>query len=302
MSIKSFVFDQYGYYPEEIIDNTFIIDNWLFKLETTLDKTEDEISELAQFSLQVSKSFQGRGAQIIKNRVNKYISFGQGEPYALIAVPISKVGYHEVLHLNKTFNKKQTNNEFKISTLITIWSERYDNIEKQCFSSLKMDDIHYNDVYTAVSCAFGLAENAIQYLADAKLDYDDNIENLSVVHRRLNSLDSWTFFNPFNLIYDNSLRDIAELYKFELISIEEFINILDEMNYNKKEASILMGRLMYPTRIFDLLEDNYLNIQSIHKKAVEYCAYIDKEITRLKNAHRILVRKYQIRPIAWLHE
>ena len=301
MSLKSFIFDKYGYYPNEIIDYTFIIEQWIFHLES-VDESEEEIEKIASFTLEMSKLFNGRGAQFIKNRTGKYISLGLEKPVVLVSVPIGRISLGDVEKMHISYLNQPSEEELNVTNLIAIWEDKIELIEKQCSKALKKDEIHYNDIFTAMSCALGMAENAVQYLADAKIDYGDKIETLTLVHKRLNSLDSWTFFNPFNLIVSHRVRDYAELYKFELIGMEEFINILDHIKLNTKEASLLMARLLFPTKIFDLLEENYMQTGNITSRALEYCSCATREITRLKNVHRFLVNKFQIRPIKWLEE
>ena len=181
-------------------------------------------------------------------------------------------------------------------------TERFENIKKNCFQSIDSNDINFDKIHTAVSFSFGLAENAISYLADSKLDYGDNIERLTLSHIRLNSYDSYSFFNPFNMIIDTVIRDYAELYKFELIDIYDLDKIISILNINVKEASLLMARILYPTRIFDLLEDNYLKEDHKINKTIEYVNSLDKELQRIKNVHSLLKRKYNIRPIEWLRK
>ena len=301
MSIKSFVFDKYGYYPSEIVDYTFVIEQWIFHLEF-YEEDEEKIKEINEFSLELNKIFNGRGVQLIKNRSGNFISYGLEKPVVLLCAPLGKMDLNEVRLLHDTYLNYEKDESFTISNLIKIWEDKVELIESQCSKALKKDEVHYNDIFTAMSCALGMAENAIQYLAEAKLDYGDEITNLTLVHKRLNSLDSWTFFNPFNLILSHRVRDYAELYKFELINMENLIDVLSRINLNAKEASLLMARLLFPTRIFDLLEENYLKNGNITSRAIEYCNCASREITRLKNIHRFLVNFYHIRPIKWLQE
>ena len=71
------------------------------------------------------------------------------------------------------------------------------------------------------------------------------------------------------MIYDTLIRDYAELYKFDLIDIYELNRLIDKLSLTQKEASLLMARIMYPTKIFDLLEDNYLNEEHKSKQVLQ---------------------------------
>ena len=87
-----------------------------------------------------------------------------------------------------------------------------------------------------------------------------------------------------------------------LIDIYELNRLIDNLNLTQKEASLLMARIMYPTKIFDLLEDNYLNEEHKINMTIDYFKTMDKELQRIKNVHTLLKRKYNIRPIKWLEK
>ena len=297
MIALSFLFDNYGLYPNDLVDNSFIIDDKLYKVEEIKNYSEEDMNSLVNFSIEIKKVI-GKDYQIIKNRKNQYITRNVNANYVLISVPIYKVNYYDIINFNMFFQNKNIN--YKVSQMIDIWLERYTNIQNSCFNALNNEDKYYNDIYIAVSYSFGLAENAISYLADAKLDYGDEIERLVLSHVRLNSLDSYSFLNPLNMIYDSIVRDYAELYKFNLIDLIELNKITDYLNLTQKEATLLMARVLYPTKVFDILEDNYLNDDYKFNKASEYFKTIDKELQRIKNLHKLLIKKYNIRPIKWL--
>lgn len=297
MIALSFLFDNYGLYPNDLVDNSFIIDDKLYKVEEIKNYSEEDMNSLVNFSIEIKKVI-GKDYQIIKNRKNQYITRNVNANYVLISVPIYKVNYYDIINFNMFFQNKNIN--YKVSQMIDIWLERYTNIQNSCFNALNNEDKYYNDIYIAVSYSFGLAENAISYLADAKLDYGDEIERLVLSHIRLNSLDSYSFLNPLNMIYDSIVRDYAELYKFNLIDLIELNKITDYLNLTQKEATLLMARVLYPTKVFDILEDNYLNDDYKFNKASEYFKTIDKELQRIKNLHKLLIKKYNIRPIKWL--
>ena len=294
----SFLFDNYGLYPLEIIDNTFIIDDFLYKVEEIKNYTEEDIININNFSKEINILYKN-SFYLIKNRKGNYITSIIDKNYVLVSTKIDKINYYDILKFTKYFINKN-NEKYNISEMIKIWNERFENIKKSCFNSIDSNDVNFDKIHTAVSFSFGLAENAISYLADSKIDYGDNIERLSLSHIRLISYDSYSFFNPFNMIIDTIIRDYAELYKFELIDIYDLDKIISNLNINVKEASLLMARILYPTRIFDLLEDNYLNEDHKVNKTIEYVNTLDKELQRIKNVHALLKRKYNIRPIEWL--
>lgn len=297
MLTLSFLFDNYGLYPNNLVNNTFIINDDLYKLEEVGNYSEQDLISINEFSNDLFNLYKNT-FKIIKNRKNEFITPNVNKNYILISCPIIKVNINDIIKFNINFINNSLN--YSISKMITIWLERYENIQKNCFNSINNDDINYNNIYIALTYSFGLAENAISYLSDIKLDYGDTIDRISLSHIRLNTLEGYSFLNPLNMIYDTLIRDYAELYKFEQIDLHDLNKISDQIMINQKEASLLMARILYPTRIFDLLEDNYLNEEYKFNQASEYLRSIDKELQRIKNVHKFLVKKYNIRPIKWL--
>lgn len=298
MLTLSFLFDNYGLYPSGIVNNSFIMDDNIYQIEEIRGYVENDFISLSTFSLELYNLFK-MSFKINKNRRNEYITRYSNKEYVLISTPLNKVTYYDVIKFSKTYTNKEYK-KYTISQMLDVWLERYSNIKDNCFKSLSNDDINYNNIALATAFSFGLAENALSYLSDAKIDYGNEINRIALSHIRLNLLDSYSFLNPLNMIYDSVIRDYAELYKFELIDIQELNKVLDQLNLTKKEASLLMARIMYPTRLFDLLEDTYLSEEHKISKTVEYVKCLDKELQRIKNVHILLIKKYNIRPIKWL--
>ena len=298
--MKAFLFEKYGYYPSKIKeDSTFIYKGWQFKLEKVDDYQENDLIELAKFVYDLSSKFEYRGGQLIKNRLGQYKSDAIGQHVCLVSVPIGKVSYDDLFKMHQLHMNKM-NQRFFVSSLIKLWEARFDFIEKICLETIRIDDDSYREVIISTNLSFGLAENALQYLADCKLDYGDKIPNLTLVHKRLSCFDSFCFFNPFNLVVDNPLRDLAELFKADAITTNELIDLLEKYNFSRQEMSIFMARIMFPTYFFDLLEDHYAKRIDIRKDSLTYHKQLIRLLTKLRNIHLVLIRKYQIRPLDWL--
>ena len=112
--------------------------------------------------------------------------------------------------------------ELKISHLKKVWENKVDKIEEKILSKVKIDDATYKMMIQYYILNVGFAENAIQYLSDTMYLYGDNIIGTSLVHKRIKNIDSYTLLNPLNFIVDFKGRDLCELLKNDLISIDEF--------------------------------------------------------------------------------
>ena len=206
------------------------------------------------------------------------------------------------MYLHKVFHNKFSNESINIKDLLELWEEKFEFIETKVIPTIRSDDYDYTLFLEGIYFAFGLAENAIQYLADTQIDIGKTITHNSLVHKRLNSYDNITFFDPFNLIIDSPIRDLSELYKANKLTIEEIVRCLDYYSLDLVEASVFMARILYPTRLFDMLEKHYIDRKNIKKEILDYRITCEMELIRIRNIHHYLLRNYNIRPLAWLEK
>lgn len=298
--MKSFLFEKYGYYPTNIIDNSFEYKGFIFTLTQT-DINEEEIKEVEYVNSMVYDEL-NNGSIIIKNRSGNVISFDGEQNYVLWAVKKGTQNFINLFNLHLAFHNKLSKERIQISELLSLWEEKFEFIETRVIPTLRSDDFDYGTILEGVYFAFGLAENALQYLADAKLDFGNFLEHHTLVHKRLNDFSNSIFFDPFNYMIDSPIRDLAELYKANKISLEIFLKYLDYYDLDTKEASVLMARILFPTKLFDTLERHYIDRKNIKKEILDYRISCEMELVRLKNMHLLLVRKYGIRPIIWLEK
>ena len=93
------------------------------------------------------------------------------------------------------------------------------------------------------------------------------------------------------------------LYKNDLISLDNLLDICYFYNYRIDEFSYLLARLLFPTCIFDLLEDitvENLNYD-IDKKIYETIKQYDNQLVKLKSYYQKVISIMNIRPINWLN-
>ncbi len=299
--MRAFIFDKYGYYPNDEYASEFDYQGWHFKLELN-NKTEKELKDYDDFLSNILFYFPHMGAKIIVSRDQRYASNSEYGQVSLVAVKDDNVTLNDVYTMHVNFKNTGQENKMKVSYLQTLWENKVELIENKALPSLKVDNYFYVQAVESVTHALGMAENAIQYLSDARLDFGDDITNTTLAHKRLNSLDAYTFLNPFNLVVDSPIRDLAELYKAGLISSEELIQYLPAYNFNTFDATLLFARLLFPTKIFDLFEDHYGIKKDIKLEVIRYRENIKPMMDDLKKVHIYLINMYSIRPIAWLLE
>lgn len=296
--MRAFIYDKYGYYPNDEYVTSFEYEGWYFKLELS-EKNDYEIHQLRLLLNEINHYFPDNGTDIIMTRDGHYVSNSEYGPVILVAIKNSNVNYLTLVNMHQIYNQK-FNNKLTISHLRDLWINKVNSIEERILSSLIIDDKEYSKLYVLGQYAIGLAENAIQYLLDASIYYGDEIKNTSLCHKRIDKLDSFYLFNPFNLIIESPMRDLAELYKNDLITLDRLYDLFKYYNLTIQDASILLARCLFPNQIFDILEDYYELKKDVRARINNMEDNISKKEIKLKKIHSFLVKHYSIRPISWL--
>ena len=276
--MRAFIYDKYGYYPPTEEATSFEYNGYFFKLELS-EKNDYQINELRILLDRVNKVFYPLGSDVILTRDNHYVSNSEYGPVVLICVK---------------------NGEVNINSLYKMHYEFFNKFEEKILPSLPIDNKEYKNMRVIGEYALYMIENAIQYLLDMEIYYGDDIKNVTLAHKRLDKLDTFYLFNPFNLVIDSPMRDLGELYKNNQITIEELTNLLNKYNITSQDASLLMARCIYPSKIVDIYEDYYELKKDVKPLLNKYYTLIDTHIVKLKKLHKYLVNNYKIRPINWL--
>lgn len=290
----TFLFEQYGYYPKDLSkDNSFEIDNWLFRL-IEIEYEDSFIESVDRYITELRDYFEAKGSFIIKTRFNKKVSIYDGKRYVLVSVNKCNMSLQDLNKLHCAFIEKDK--YVDLNNLFATWEERISIIDAEAVSSLRIDSVYYKNNIEITMFCLGLAQNALQYLSEVILDYDKKVENVTITHKRLKNLNSFDFWNPFNLIIDHPLRDLVELYKNDFIQFDELLYLFEYYNMEIKTASLFMARLLYPGEIFDRLDDNIKEKSTSFKLVYN----IEREMQKIKKVYLYLKDKYGIRPIIWL--
>lgn len=289
----SFIFEQYGYYPKEIQDNVFTIGEWIFKL-VEIEEDEAYIQSVEEYIANIRNQFSNARSFVIKSRTGKSITMYDGKRYVLISVKKCQITFKEMEKFHKSF--EEGNSNINLKKLALTWEEKLSYIEKNAVSSFRIDSIYYSENLQKSMYIFGETVNAIQYLSELVDDFGGTLDKVSITHKRLRNLDSFNFYNPFNFIIDNPVRDIIYLYKNDFVEFEILIELLGQYDFDTKLATYTMARYMYPCDALDSLEEN------IGKNNASFSIKynIEKEYCKCKKLYDYLKMKYKIRPINWL--
>ena len=298
--MRAFIFDKFGYYEDDEYGIEFDYKGWHFQLELT-DRTEQDVFKMKEFLKNITLYFPNFGADIISSRDNKLIVDSNFGRVSLVSVKNGNYNLNDIYTFHKAFVNFASTSSYKISYIKKVWETKTDHIEEKILPRIKYNDNTYSMLMENIAHASGLAENAIQYLMDTITFYGDNVLDITLTHKRLTDKNTYTFLNPFNMVVDSPARDLADIIKYDLCDFATFQNFLSNYNLSKSSASILLARLLYPTELYDMLEEHHLVKHDISSRIVHYYKNRDKMMQKIKKVHDFLVDSYQIKPIEWLN-
>lgn len=176
----------------------------------------------------------------------------------------------------------------------TLWSNRVDYYLEQIAEVVEQKEIKY-----AMDYYISLAEIAISYFNTLSEIYNENTLTFTLSHHIVTSpIDKYMFYNPSNMCFDLSVRDIAEYIKEsffnDILTNYEILSLIDKINLNESLANYLIVRLIYPSYIFKLY-DIFIETKELNKKFYEYMKKSREYETLLSTIYNKLKLKYSIK-------
>lgn len=176
----------------------------------------------------------------------------------------------------------------------TLWSNRADYYLEQIAEVVEQKEIKY-----AMDYYISLAEIAISYFNTLSEIYNENTVTFTLSHHIVTSpIDKYMFYNPSNMCFDLSVRDIAEYIKEsffnDILTNYEILSLIDKINLNESLANYLLVRLIYPSYIFKLY-DIFIETKELNKKFYEYMKKSREYETLLSTIYNKLKLKYSIK-------
>ena len=235
-------------------------------------------------------------SEIILNKDKNIITTYHNINYILLKINCNinkNITLEEIDYLSKV--KIVNNNK---SNWGLLWSKKIDYLEELISENGKK----YPQVVNSFNYFIGLSENAISYYNN--IDIDNNMMYY-ISHKVLRPTDKvYSLYNPWNIIYDYRVRDVAEYIKNSFWTdnhniYNELNNYLYKNNLSLNEVKLLISRVLFPSFYFDLYEDifNYNKDEKILNNIIsridEYEEYLNSIIIYFK-------RFYPIDEIEWL--
>ena len=180
-----------------------------------------------------------------------------------------------------------------------LWGERLDYYEIQ----LRELGYNYQTLLNSFGFYAGITENAILYY-NLTLDKFKEDYVVSIQHNRMNfPCYEINYYNPLNFVIDYNVRDIAEYIKSYIISdafnIDDIIDLINKINFNKLTFNLFYSRLLYPTFYFDIFDKIILN-NGNENDVIIILDKLDEYLFTLKQIYLNFNEKYEMFNIEWL--
>lgn len=178
-----------------------------------------------------------------------------------------------------------------------LWENKVDYYEIQ----LGENEKKYPLIRESFDYFVGLAENAISYLVNTKLELKPTINDQKVVSH--NNIEI-SLNEPSNLILDHKARDVAEYIKYSFFNNNQ--NIFNELNeyfyhnyYSPYGIRVLFSRILYPSFYFNTY-DKIISGKVEEKELNKIISKINNYEIYLYNIYLYLRKYYNIPSVDWL--
>lgn len=265
----------------------FIYDNKQYILDVISDYDMTTITNIYNLSMEIIKN----GIicnKIILNMNNEPTTYYENKTWILMQTVKNfnkKITFQDVFSFPIKSNAIEImkNNDWK-----ALWSRKLDYLEYQ----INQFGLNYPVLRESFAYFNGLSENAIQLF-----DLVNN-EDLYIVHKRIKyNMTYYDFYNPFNMVFDTKIRDMAEYFKDAFILkndiTKELMYFLDNYHLDNNEKVLFIIRMLYPTFYFDTFQEiinneleetkikkiilNIDNYEQLLKKIINYIGLVNIE-------------------------
>lgn len=245
---------------------------------------------------------------IILNRDNQILTFDGNDYYVLLKINIKYnkiVSIDDLLKLNSVNVLSKQIGKFSKFNWIELWSKKIDYLEYYMDTKDNIDD----NIKSIFNYFIGLGENAINYI---KKTFEDErateSDNLTLCHNRITiNYTLYDLYNPLNIIVDHISRDVAEylksLFYTRKYNLHKIEYIIKKANLSNFGSRLLLGRIIFPTFFFDLLDDYEINnfssdeIIDVYNRTSEYEKFIFMVYSTITNN-----KKNAIPNVYWLNK
>lgn len=290
-SMQDLVYEFYGIYP--YFDYGFHFVDHL--LHYVLFPFEDEeylkilLEKVSFIEFRLKKSC----FHIEKNKHGNYISNG----YVLFSYTKNEVTTKEIFMMNQIIFDQEP---FNLLEIRDKWVSKVDFFRRRYLHLLDLNHPCYEQYCIMTLFYLGQAETAIGYLIDVVYDHPNQILYGFVSHQRIQTIEFEELYNPLYFVKDNRVRDIIELYKKNMVHLDDIELFIKQYRLSNIEIHYMMARCLFPTFYFDYVEEDYFKEKTTNQEILDTYHKIELNLLRIKELYFLLNQYYPLRPINWL--
>lgn len=239
---------------------------------------------------------------VVLNRENNYITWIENKPYIVLKlnnIENDKLSIFDI----KTDMFVKTNTKLSILNRfpwIKLWESKIDYFEEWIFT--KHND--YKKIYPLFHYFIGIAENALLYLKESEVEEKkESSDRLVIAHDRVTlNYELYDYYDPTNIIFDHSSRDISEYIKSMFLhriwDLDLIKKYLEKHYFSRYGLRMLFARILFPSFFFDYLEEmiiknNDVDLLYLENRADEFQNFI-------KGISLFFYENYNIPMIPWI--
>ena len=290
MKMQDFIYEYYGIYPNFDYGLHFIQDQ--FHYELFLIDNEELILKMLKIIQQIEIKLKSDGYKIVQNKYGSFTSKG----HVLFCYIPRLINLDELCQMNQI----NLGSVVDLNQVRDKWVNKLEFISRRYLQLLDLSHHHYEQYCVMTKYYLGLGETAIAYLVDLLFDQKQFEINKYLVHQRIKIFSFEEIFNPLNFFEGSRIRDLVELYKNQIIHIDQVKKYIDFYQFNRIEIHYFMARSIFPNYFFDLIEEEYFKENYNQKNILNFYHKINLDLFRIKELYYLLNQYYPLRPIPWI--
>ncbi|MGG4041980.1 spore coat putative kinase YutH [Bacillus smithii] len=307
----------YGIQTEALYSNQPIrykAKGYLYTIINATKLTQEMLIEFRQMSLHLQKFGERGVSSFCLSKNGKFLETVEGQDFIVLRNPVKKGRTYSNMgrklakfHYRGRFIQEKMVQTNRMGTWRFLWEKRLEQLEGFYHRLLQQSpsdpfDILFVDIFPYY---MGMAENAIQYVADTELDEDPMESDAGTIcHERFRP-DTWgkndIIKNPFDWVFDHAARDISEWIRYQFwhqqtrykAEIKQFIKGYQSIQpLTVFSWRLIFARLMFPLHFFECVEDYFMTPSPQRKKELE--EQLTRYIRDTKEYEHFLASFYQL--------
>jgi len=317
MDYSRFLKQYYGIQTETLYSNQpirYMAKGYLYTIINATHFTQEMLMEFRQMALHLQKFGEKGVSTFCLAKNGKYLVTVEKQDFVVLRNPMKKRSSYSNIgrklakfHYRGRLIQEEITQTNRVGTWRILWEKRLEQLEGFYHRLLQRSpsetfEILFVDIFPYY---MGMAENAIQYVADTELDEDPLAADAGTIcHERFRP-DTWgqsaIIKNPFDWVFDHAARDISEWIRFQFwhqqskykAEIKQFIKGYQSIQpLTLFSWRMIFARLLFPLHFFECVEDYFM--ASSHQRKKELEEQMTRYIRDTKEYEHFLASFYQL--------